>query len=83
MFYLIRAAADFQGLANNTTGMLGRIGGGALIVFCGYKAIHYLAIHKMGAMVGMLLIAVIPAMFLFDPHGSSQLLTNTVHKIAH
>jgi hypothetical protein len=86
MLHLFMAAAggaagggtDITGLAQSALKALEKIGSLALVVFVGYKALGHLAQDKYGQAIGLLLIALIPALFLIDPTGASALLKNTI-----
>lgn len=72
------AGADLSGLANSALALLSKIGSLLLVVFIGYKALGHIAQDQFGKAVGLLVIALIPALFLFDPSGASRLLQATV-----
>jgi hypothetical protein len=58
--------------------LLSKIGSLLLVVFIGYKALGHIAQDQFGKAVGLIVIALIPALFLFDPTGASSLLQSTV-----
>ena len=81
-FIVLSAAAasggDLSSLANSLLGLLSKIGSLLLIVLIGYKALGHIAQDQFGKAVGLIVIALIPALFLFDPTGASRLLQATV-----
>lgn len=72
------AGADLSGLASSALALLSKIGSLLLVVFIGYKALGHIAQDQFGKAIGLLVIALIPALFLFDPSGASRLLQSTV-----
>lgn len=81
MLHHLLAMGDIQATTKNLTTILGKMGGLFLIVFLGYHTLRHLVAGKHGAMIGALLIGIIPAMFFFDPTGATSFLTSTVHAI--
>ena len=78
MIHLLYAATGLQGLADNALGLFGKIGALLLIVFIGYKALGHIAQDQFGKAIGLLVIALIPALFLFAPTSAESLLKSTV-----
>jgi hypothetical protein len=78
---LIYAAADLTGLANNALGLLGKIGALLLVVFVGYKALGHIAQDQFGKALGLIVVALVPALFLFAPTAAEALFKNTVNAL--
>jgi hypothetical protein len=74
LFAAAAAGTDLSGLASSALALLGRIGSLLLVVFIGYKALGQIAQDQFGKAIGLLAIALVPALFLFDPSGASRLL---------
>jgi Na+/H+ antiporter NhaC len=66
------------GLASSALALLSKIGSLLLIVFIGYKALGHIAQDQFGKAIGLIVIALIPGLFLFDPSGASRLIQSTV-----
>jgi hypothetical protein len=81
MLRLVYAATGLDGLANNTLGLLGKIGALLLEVFVGYKALGHIAQDQFGKAIGLMVIALIPALFLFAPSSAEALFRNTIHTL--
>jgi hypothetical protein len=71
-------AGDLSSLASSLLALLSKIGSLLLVVFIGYKALGHIAQDQFGKALGLIVIALIPALFLFDPTGASRLLQGTV-----
>lgn len=82
MFGLVVAATDLPGVANNLASLLEKTGGVLLVVFVAYKAFGHIAQDQYGKALGLVVIALIPALFLFDPTGAEALIRNTANAIA-
>jgi hypothetical protein len=82
MLHLVAAARDLTGVANNLASLLEKIGGVLLVVFVAYKAFGHIAQDHYGKAVGLLVIALIPALFLFAPQTAESLIKNTANAIA-
>ena len=79
---VLAAAATGGGLSGLATGLLAllsKIGSLLLIVFIGYKALGHIAQDQFGKAIGLIVIALIPGLFLFDPTGASKLIQTTVN----
>jgi Na+/H+ antiporter NhaC len=70
--------AGLSGLASSALALLSKIGSLLLIVFIGYKALGHIAQDQFGKAIGLIVIALIPGLFLFDPSGASRLIQSTV-----
>jgi hypothetical protein len=66
------------GLASSVLALLSKIGSLLLIVFIGYEALARIAQDQFGKAIGLIVIALIPGLFLFDPTGASKLIQTTV-----
>ena len=73
---------DLSALASSVLALLCKIGSLLLIVFIGYKALGHIAQDQFGKAIGLIVIALIPGLFLFDPTGASRLLQSTVNTLA-
>jgi hypothetical protein len=82
MSHLVVAAADLTGVATNLAALLEKVGGVLLIVFVAFKAFGHIAQDHYGKALGLVVIALIPALFLFDPTGAEALIKNTANAIA-
>jgi hypothetical protein len=60
---------------------LEKIGSLLLVVFIGYKAMSHIAQDRFGSAIALVVVALIPALFLFDPSGAESLLKNTVNTL--
>lgn len=78
MLHSIYAAGGLDTLANNTLGLMGKIGALLLVVFVGYKALGHIAQDQFGKALGLMVIALIPALFLFAPTSAEALFRNTI-----
>jgi hypothetical protein len=81
MSHLLIAAADLTGVATNLAGILAKAGGAVLTVFVAFKAFGHIAQDHYGKALGVVVIALIPALFLFDPTGAESLIKNTAHAL--
>jgi len=81
MLHLIYAAGDLNSLANNALNLLGKIGALLLVVFVGFKALGHIAQDQFGKALGLVAIALIPALFLFAPSAAEALLRNTINTL--
>jgi hypothetical protein len=70
--------AGLAGLASSALALLSKVGSLLLIVFIGYKALGHIAQDQFGKAIGLIVIALIPGLFLFDPSGASRLIQSTV-----
>ena len=68
-------------MANNLAAILEKIGGVLLVVSVAYKAFGHIAQDHYGKALGLVVIALIPALFLFDPTGAEALIKNTASAI--
>lgn len=81
MSHLVLAAADLTGVATNLAAILEKVGGVLLIVFVAFKAFGHIAQDHYGKALGLVVIALIPALFLFDPAGAQSLIKNTANAL--
>lgn len=75
-FYL--AAGDLFSMGKSLTTKLGTLAGGLLVLAIGVIAAGHVARHNVGAAVVVVLLALIPAWFLFDPTSATNTLKATV-----
>jgi hypothetical protein len=81
MFHLVVAATDLTGVANNLASLLEKAGGAMLVVFVAFKAFGHIAQDHYGKALGVVMIALIPALFLFAPNTAEALIKNTANAI--
>lgn len=84
MHFLLHLAAggtDIATLANGAAGLIGRAISGLFMVLIASKGLHHMSDDRHGAMIVMLLMAVIPGIFLLDPNGALNVIKNTVHAV--
>jgi hypothetical protein len=74
--------AGLSGLASSALALLSKIGSLLLIVFIGYKALGHIAQDQFGKAIGLIVIALIPGLFLFDPTSASKLIQSTVKTLS-
>ena len=72
---------DLSALASSVLALLSKIGSLLLIVFIGYKALGHIAQDQFGKAIGLIAIALIPALFLFAPTAAEALLRNTINAL--
>lgn len=77
----IHLAADLFTIGHNLTTRLAGLAGAILILFIGVKALGHIGNDRHGAAVGLILVALIPAWFIFDPTGAESALKSAVHAI--
>lgn len=77
----VKTGTGLQGLAASLATMLETIGGLLLIAIVGWKALHYLAVERLGAAIGIVVIAVFPAMFLLDSAAALSFLQSTAQAL--
>ena len=82
MSQLVAAATDLTGVANNLATLLEKAGGVLLVVFVAYKALAHIAQDHYGKALGLVMIALVPALFLFAPQTAESLIKNTASTIA-
>jgi hypothetical protein len=82
MSHLVVAAADLTGVATNLASILEKVGRVMLVVFVAFKAFGHIAQDHYGKALGLVVIALIPALFLFDPSGAAALIKNTATAIS-
>jgi hypothetical protein len=75
------SGGGLSGLASSVLALLSKIGSLLLVVFIGYKALGHIAQDQFGKAVGLIVIALIPGLFLFDPAGASHVLQSTVKSL--
>jgi hypothetical protein len=75
---MIHMAADLFSMGQSLTQKLGTLAGGFLVLAIGVIAAGHVARHNVGAAIVVILIALIPAWFLFDPAGATSTLKSTV-----
>jgi hypothetical protein len=66
------------GLANNVASLLGKIAALFLVLFLGGKAAALIAADRHGAAIGLVVIGLVPALFLFAPHTAETLIKDTI-----
>jgi hypothetical protein len=71
-----------SGLASSALALLSKIGSLLLIVFIGYKAMGHIAQDQFGKAIGLIVIALIPGLFLFDPTSASKVIQSTVKTLS-
>jgi hypothetical protein len=81
MLHFIYAAGDLSTVADNLLNLLGKIGALLLVVFVGFKALGHIAQDQFGKAIGLIAIALIPALFLFAPTAAEALLRNTINAL--
>jgi Na+/H+ antiporter NhaC len=74
--------AGLSGLASSVLALLSKVGSLLLIVFIGYKALGHIAQDQFGKAIGLIVIALIPGLFLFDPTSASKLIESTVKTLS-
>jgi hypothetical protein len=81
MIHLTIAATNLFSIGGSLVTRLGGLLGTVLILFIGAKALHHVAQDRFGLALGVALIALIPAAFLFDPTGMTSALKSAVQTI--
>lgn len=79
----IITAADLGGMGVNLGKLIERAGGGVLGAVCGIKAVGHIATERHVMAVGLFIVAIPAAMFLFAPNTAQNLITSTANSIAH
>ena len=78
MTTLYLAAGDLFSMGQTLTSNLGKLIGGLFVLGIGIVAAGHVFRHNMGAAIVVVLLALIPAWFIFDPSGATTALKSTV-----
>lgn len=81
LIHIVYGATGLGGLASNVVGLAGKIGALALVVFVGLRSLGHIAQDQFGKAVGLLVVALIPALFLFSPSTAESMLKSTLHTL--
>lgn len=76
---LYAASQDLFSVGQKLADQLGKLGGAFLVLIVGVVALGLVATHRHAAAVILILAALVPAWFLFDPTGAAHTLQATVN----
>lgn len=79
--FILAAGGDLFTISHTLVTRLGGLLGLILILFVGAKALAHIGNDRHGAAIGLILVAMIPAWFIFDPTGAANTLKSTIHAI--
>lgn len=80
-FLVLAASGDLFSIGQNIATKLGHLGGAFLVLIVGVVALGLIATHRHAAAVVLILAALVPAWFLFDPTGAAHTLQATVKNL--
>lgn len=81
MTLLIAAQGNLFNIGQSLATKLGHLGGAFLVLIVGVVALGLIATHRHAAAVVLILAALVPAWFLFDPSGAAHTLSSTVKSL--